>query len=122
MPTKATTRQAKYDATHCRTYGLKLNTKTDADIIQRLTEVESMQGYIKQLIRDDIARTCSVSAPKTEGEEKKMYHIKPEYLDLWQGSDTPSDPDRIITEEDLRTFSEEWDVPVEKLLEQLEEI
>jgi hypothetical protein len=51
-----------------------------------------------------------------------MYHIKPEYLDLWQGSDAPSDPDRIITEEDLRTFSEEWDVPVEKLLEQLEEI
>lgn len=51
-----------------------------------------------------------------------MYHIKPEYLDLWQGNDTPSDPDRIITEEDLRTFSEEWDVPVEKLLEQLEEI
>ena len=114
--------QAKYDSTHCKYFSFKFNLETDADIIAKLAEQESMQGYIKQLIRDDIARTCSASAPKTEEEEKKMYHIKPEYLDLWQGNDTPSDPDRIITEEDLRTFSEEWDIPVEKLLEQLEEI
>lgn len=114
--------QAKYDATHCKHYSLKYHVINDEEIIEKLSSVPSIQGYIRKLILDDIARTCSVSAPKAEGEEKKMYHIKPEYLDLWQGSDTPSDPDRIITEEDLRTFSEEWDVPVEKLLEQLEEI
>lgn len=56
MPTKASIRQTRYDSTHCRTYGLKLNNVTDADIIEKLASVPSMQGYIKQLIRDDIAR------------------------------------------------------------------
>ena len=49
--------QAKYDKSHCRTYGLKLNLGTDADIIEKLASVPSMQGYIKELIREDIART-----------------------------------------------------------------
>lgn len=49
----------------------------------------------------------------------KTYTIKPEYLDFWEGSDTPSDPNRIITEDDVRTFSTEWNVPVNVLLEQL---
>lgn len=57
MATKASLRQTKYDNSHCRTYGLKLNLGTDADIIKKLASVPSMQGYIKQLIRDDIART-----------------------------------------------------------------
>lgn len=57
MATKASLRQTKYDNAHCRTYGLKLNHGTDADIIEKLASVPSMQGYIKQLIRDDIART-----------------------------------------------------------------
>lgn len=72
MPTKASVRQTRYDSTHCRMYGLKLNLETDADIIEKLTSVPSMQGYIKQLIRDDIARTRSVpvSAPKNEMEDK----------------------------------------------------
>ena len=48
----------------------------------------------------------------------KTYHIKPEYLDLWEGKDSPSVPDRIITEEDIRTFSEAWEIPVVILLEQ----
>lgn len=47
------------------------------------------------------------------------YKIKPEYLDLWEGGDTPSNPDRIITEEEVKMFSEEWETPVEELLEQL---
>lgn len=67
MANKATTAQAKYDKAHCRTYGLKLNLETDKDIIQKLSSVPSMQGYIKQLIRQDI-RTCS--APNTKTEEK----------------------------------------------------
>ena len=69
MPTKASIRQTKYDSTHCRTYGLKLNLTTDADIIKKLSSVQSMQGYIKQLIRDDIARTRTGSAPETKAEE-----------------------------------------------------
>ena len=48
--------RAKYDAPHTRRYGLKLNLKTDADIIKQLDKVESMQGYIKQAIREKIER------------------------------------------------------------------
>ena len=44
----------KYDAVNTRQYHLKLNLKTDAVIIAKLDQVTSMQGYIKQLILDDI--------------------------------------------------------------------
>lgn len=69
MPTKTSISQMKYDKEHTRYYGLKLNLTTDADIIEKLTTVKSMQGYIKQLIRDDIAQNsvetdkCIVSTP-----------------------------------------------------------
>lgn len=52
--------QARYDSTHCKYYSFKFHLENDADIIARLAEVDSMQGYIKHLIRDDITRTCSV--------------------------------------------------------------
>lgn len=35
-------------------YGIKLNVKNDADIIEWLDRCENKQGYIKQLIRDRI--------------------------------------------------------------------
>ena len=57
MPTKASISQMKYDKDHTRYYGLKLNLTTDADIIEKLTTVGSMQGYIKQLIRADMQKT-----------------------------------------------------------------
>lgn len=56
MATKATERQARYDAKNTRRYGLKYNITLDADIINQLEKVESIQGYIKQLIRTDIQR------------------------------------------------------------------
>lgn len=37
-------------------YQLKLNTHTDGDIIDKLSKQDSMQGYIKRLIREDIAK------------------------------------------------------------------
>lgn len=49
-----TVAQAKYDKDHTVRYGLKLNTETDADVIQWLSEQESMQGAIKKLIRKAI--------------------------------------------------------------------
>ena len=45
----------KYDREHCRKIMLKLNKKHDADILQKLDEVGNMQGYIKGLIRTDLA-------------------------------------------------------------------
>ena len=49
----------------------------------------------------------------------KTYKIKPEYIDLWQGSEQTPDSDMIITEEEVSRLSEEWETPVEDLLEQL---
>ena len=45
----------KYDAAHTTQITMKLNRKTDADILARLAQVESKQGYIKALIRADIS-------------------------------------------------------------------
>lgn len=47
---------AKYDAKNTRKIVLKLNTGTDADILKRLDTVGNRQGYIKRLIREDIAK------------------------------------------------------------------
>lgn len=57
MPTKHTIAQAKYDAVHRRSYYFQLHRGLDKDIIDKLASVPSMQGYIKRLIREDIART-----------------------------------------------------------------
>ena len=60
MATKASIRQARYDASHCKIYRMKLNIENDKDIIAKLSTVSSMQGYIKQLIRENINGTVSV--------------------------------------------------------------
>ena len=54
MPTKHTIYQMKYDAENRRNYGFRLHNKLDADIIEKLASVPSMQGYIKDLIRRDL--------------------------------------------------------------------
>lgn len=68
MATKHTISQAKYDALHRRNYGFRLHKELDADIIEKLASVPSMQGYIKQLIRDDLART-QITKEDTENEK-----------------------------------------------------
>ncbi len=52
--------QAKYDKDNTVQINLKLNKKTDADIIARLAASDNRQGYIKELIRLDILRDNSV--------------------------------------------------------------
>ena len=52
--------QAKYDKDNTVQVKLKLNKKTDADIIKRLSEVDSKQGYIKELIRLNILQDNSI--------------------------------------------------------------
>lgn len=48
---------AKYNEANIKQYVIKLNVKTDADIIEFFENLEgSRQGYIKQLIRDDMQR------------------------------------------------------------------
>ena len=48
--------QAKYDAEHTKRISLKLNLRTDADIIKWSWSQRSVQGSIKRLIREEIAR------------------------------------------------------------------
>ena len=52
--------QAKYDKDNTVQVKLKLNKKTDKDIIDRLSAADNIQGYIKELIRIDILRDNSV--------------------------------------------------------------
>lgn len=51
---------ARYDAAHTTQIKLKLNLRTDADILRALdaqaAENGGKQGYIKRLIREDLER------------------------------------------------------------------
>ena len=46
----------KYDKKNTKGLYLKLNLKTDADIIEHLAKQENTQGYIKELIRKDMKK------------------------------------------------------------------
>lgn len=50
------TPQAKYDAVNTQRVQLKLNKKTDVDILTHLAKVGNKQGYIKELIRADMKK------------------------------------------------------------------
>ena len=61
-----------YDRESTRQIKFKFNLKTDADILAQLDSQQNKQGYIKQLIREDIAAhtgkeksTCSFSSPSS---------------------------------------------------------
>lgn len=55
MTTEAQRRaSAKYDKDHTRSVLFKFNTTTDADILAKLDQVGNKQGYIKELIRENI--------------------------------------------------------------------
>ena len=47
---------AKYDATNTKSFLLKLNKKTDADIIAHLEQQPNKLAYLKKLIRDDMQK------------------------------------------------------------------
>lgn len=48
--------KARYDALNAKHISMKFNIKTDADILARIQQEDSVQRYIKRLIREDIAR------------------------------------------------------------------
>ncbi len=55
-----------YDKANTRFVGLKFNKTTDADIIAFLAMQPNMQGYLKQLIRADMA--ARGLAPRTDAD------------------------------------------------------
>lgn len=46
----------KWDKSNTKQIKCKFNLKTDADILEHLASISNRQGYIKRLIREDIAR------------------------------------------------------------------
>lgn len=103
MAKGSTIRQARYDSTHCKGFYLKLNNVYDSDIIDKLSGLESKQGYIKQLIRQDLARTCSVpgsSVPVSFG-QASMDMLKEKAAA--QGISVPDLIAVIVNEQLLRT-------------------
>ena len=46
-----------YDRKNTKLIGMKLNRNTDADILEFLATKENIQGYLKQLIREDMKKT-----------------------------------------------------------------
>ena len=46
----------KYNKIYCKQYKVKLNARHESDLIEWLDSQPNKQGYIKQLIRDDMAR------------------------------------------------------------------
>ena len=79
----------KYDATNTRQYHLKLNLKTDADIIQWLDKQDSMQGYIKDLIRADMEEQelLSKMAKRTQAIEDEISGMQVQLVDDYRDED-----------------------------------
>ena len=46
----------KYDSTKTKQYVMRLRLGADADVIERLDSVPSKTGFIRRLVREDIAR------------------------------------------------------------------
>lgn len=65
--------QTTYDKNNMVHVGLKLHVNLDNDVISKLKTVDSKQGYIKQLVRDDIKRTGFQvpPSPKEQKEQRK---------------------------------------------------
>lgn len=57
MATEAQIRaNRKYEAENTRQVHLKLNIRTDKDVLEKLDSVPNKQGYIKELIRADLRK------------------------------------------------------------------
>ena len=79
MATEAQKRAVlKYDTANTTQLHLKLNNKTDADILAWLAQQENVQGYIKKLIREDV-----------EGIQKKsaLPYLCEEVIEIDDGSE-----------------------------------
>lgn len=57
---------AKYDKSNTKSIFLKLNIKTDADVLEHLETVGNKQGYIKELIRKDMNGSHESAAPSNQ--------------------------------------------------------
>lgn len=57
MTSKAQKEASKrYDAENTKQYKIKLNKRTDEDIMNQIKRLSTFQGYVKELIRKDMER------------------------------------------------------------------
>lgn len=108
--------QAKYDKEHCKVYTMKMNLVNDSDVIDHLEQQQSKQGYIKDLIRQDIARTRSVpcSPVPTSSVPVSLCKASMEILEEKAAEKGISVPDLIavmVNEQLLRTCPDTDSVP-----------
>ena len=61
---------------------LRLNKDFDADIISKLDSVGNKQGYIKDLIRNDIGSSSVVRVSKKEIETKAIQELEAKYENI----------------------------------------
>lgn len=107
----------RYEQENIRQIKFNFSKLYDQDILAQLDAVGNKQGYIKALIREDIAR--AKSEEMKEEKTTMKYTIKPEYIDLWCGSEAEADENTIITEEDVARFAHDWETSVDELKSQL---
>lgn len=99
--------KARYDAKTARYFSLKLNRNTDGELIKHLEQQESIQAYLKQLIRNDMKKGESTM---------KTYRIKPEFIELW-GPDASEET--ILTEDEIKTQAEYAEIPLDEIMNQV---
>lgn len=80
--------QLKYDAQNTRQYKVKLNTTTDADLIEYLDGVPNKQGTIKAALREYIERRKSMYTKQdVELMIEDYLADHPEYTEPWNAED-----------------------------------
>ena len=60
---KANIRSQRYHSSHIKQIKLGFSIENDSDILAKLDSVENKQGYIRDLIRADIARKNQSKTP-----------------------------------------------------------
>lgn len=110
MPASEALKRAvrKYEKENIRQIKFNLSLKYDLDVIEKLDSVQNKQGYIKSLIRADIARANS--GKKEEEKDMSIYDF---VQDLFNSCPvTPEKMDLDTARIDLANFaSEGWEMP-----------
>ena len=114
MATEALNRaREKYDAQNTRKYGLKLNTVTDADLIEYLDGVPNKQGAIKAALREHIERRKSMFTKQDiEVMIEDYLADHPEYTEPWNAEDNfgyTEDEGPLIVDYDTISYDPEVD-------------
>lgn len=116
MPVSEAQKKAsrKYNDENTRQIKFSFSLKYDQDIIAMLDSVPNKQGYIKELIRADIA--ARANSKKEEPTMKETISISQFVQDLFDACDvTPEEMDIDTARNDLEMFrrQEDWEIPAD---------